>query len=838
MGKLSKALALFFTVLIGLGLSGCGGGENAFGNQGTDGTTGTGGSTSALSVTVSLLDPATSTATTSISDTNPGLLRVSVTYNGTALESEVVTFSTTIGTLDPSSALTNSSGVASTSLLSDGTAGAGTVTASVTYAGETVKDTVNFSAQLGTVTTGTTTYELGYDPGGGAAFKSGEINLNGVTTLSAGGTLSATVEVIDDTGATPTTPVVVSFTSGCASSGLASLDGSVTTVNGSATATYLAQGCVGTDVITASASIGGTTYTAAASFTVQAADVGSIEFVSASPDSITLQGTGGAGRSETSTVTFRVVDAQGNPVQNQTVDFTLGVGNNQNGLSLDPTSATSDLNGLVQTVVQAGTVATSLTVIATVTTSTDTFQTQSSQLVVTTGIPDENSFDLSVSTFNPEAWNYSGEIVTVTARLADRFNNPVPDGTAIYFTTEGGSIDGHCFTTDGACSVAWTSQEPRPCGQTLGANQVTLDTSVGPNVCVDAGTGTNPSDPQWGTAPLGQPYGGRATILAFTEGEEGFTDVNGNGIFDDGDLFNDLPEAWRDENEDGVRQDNEFMADFNSNGVYDGADSAFNGNLCNRTVAPLCSSNKTLNVRRSIVIVMSGSAAHLAMLPATLTMSNGGSATASFLLSDLHNQPMPAGTTVAVTASDGFSIQSGSSYVVPSTATNSGTGFDVVVKADGSPSGASGTLTVTVTTPKGLVTTNSSFAMTEAAVPSTDVEVVSLTDSVDPVPAAGNVTYTAVVRNNSTVDAANVQTSFTVGSNFTFVSVSTTAGTCSGTATITCSLGTLAAGASETVTITLNNKTAGTVSSSITVSTDTTDSNAGNDTAGEYTTLQ
>lgn len=39
---------------------------------------------------------------------------------------------------------------------------------------------------------------------------------------------------------------------------------------------------------------------------------------------------------------------------------------------------------------------------------------------------------------------------------------PVPDGTVVNFTTEGGSIPGSCVTQDGVCSVTFTAQDPRP----------------------------------------------------------------------------------------------------------------------------------------------------------------------------------------------------------------------------------------------------------------------------------------------------------------------------------------------------------------------------------------
>ena len=55
---------------------------------------------------------------------------------------------------------------------------------------------------------------------------------------------------------------------------------------------------------------------------------------------------------------------------------------------------------------------------------------------------------------------------------------------------------------------------------------------------------------------LGQPYGARSTILAWTQGEESFDDTNANGQYDFGEAFNDLPEAFLDKNEDGVLDDN------------------------------------------------------------------------------------------------------------------------------------------------------------------------------------------------------------------------------------------------------------------------------------------
>ncbi len=71
----------------------------------------------------------------------------------------------------------------------------------------------------------------------------------------------------------------------------------------------------------------------------------------------------------------------------------------------------------------------------------------------------------------------------------------------------------------------------------------------------------------------------------------------------------------------------------------------------------------------------------------------------------------------------------------------------------------------------------------------------------------------------------------------TFVSSSTTVGSCSGTATVTCSLGTLANGAGATVTIVVTPGSAGTLSNTAHVSATTDDPVAGNNSSSVSTTV-
>src|SRR5690606_5098541 len=96
--------------------------------------------------------------------------------------------------------------------------------------------------------------------------------------------------------------------------------------------------------------------------------------------------------------------------------------------------------------------------------------TLSSELVISTGIPDQKSMSISVSNFRPSAWLTDNVPVSITVNLADANNNPAPAGTAVSFTTEGGVIDSKCTTgldaesnrPNGRCSVSWRSTEPRP----------------------------------------------------------------------------------------------------------------------------------------------------------------------------------------------------------------------------------------------------------------------------------------------------------------------------------------------------------------------------------------
>jgi uncharacterized repeat protein (TIGR01451 family) len=127
----------------------------------------------------------------------------------------------------------------------------------------------------------------------------------------------------------------------------------------------------------------------------------------------------------------------------------------------------------------------------------------------------------------------------------------------------------------------------------------------------------------------------------------------------------------------------------------------------------------------------------------------------------------------------------------------------------------------------------------EAAVPEADL-VVTKTDDADPVTVGSTVTYTITVTNNGPDGAANVTLSDTfTGAAVTVTSIVPSQGTCDAAPAnpFSCNLGTIADSASATVTVQVTADEEGTITNTVSATSDTTDPNAGNNTNIVQTTL-
>ncbi|ABI40523.1 Ig domain protein, group 1 domain protein [Shewanella sp. MR-4] len=527
-----------------------------------------------------------------------------------------VTFSAGSATLTPTSALTNSQGIAQVSYTPSATElGANALTVTVEYQGQSLQSSSLYEVLSKDAVNEAGTLKLGSF--NGSSFTEGKLastltaQADGSYKISAGGsfgvTASLVLEASDGTVTRVQTPSSISFSSDCTASNNASLDSPVTTLSGNASSTFQDTSCSGNsernDQIVATTVVGNQTLTANFPFTLQRQTLASLSFEAAEPNQIRIKGAGGTGSSESSLVSFKVTSANGQPAAQQKVSFSLDtvVG----GLSFANGSANAEgqtnAQGIASVRVLSGTVPTPVRVVASAVDADtkEVITSQSEQLTVNTGLPQQLGFSLSTTISNPEAGDYDGETATITARLSDSFGNPAPDDTTVNFNTEGGQIAPSCLTQNGACSVTWTSGAYRP-----------------------------------------QDH--RITILAYALGHETFFDTNGNNQFDSADggaitnacLFNgvathcsgngmdvetfhnsgfsDLPTAFRDDNENFSRDSGEPYFDNLARETYPVADGKFNGPQCEGSLCGTGQANK-IYIRKALVLSMSGSQAYISV---------------------------------------------------------------------------------------------------------------------------------------------------------------------------------------------------------------------------------
>jgi hypothetical protein len=686
----ARLLTGMLTGMLALLLAGCGGSNGGPGGGCTNldpsrdsslpscgGTSGGGTTTGAPTLALTLTDAAVA-ATNTIPPERSGTLQAKVKDSkGVAQANVAVTFTTTDKTavFSPASgtALTDANGVASVGLGAGSVAGAYTASANATV-GSVVTGSVSYAVTFKTLSLSALTFSP--------------------TTLSAGGNASVSVTVLSD-GVPYTPPLPVTFRSPCVTAGKASIGSPVLTQAGVAVASYTDKGCGVADTITASVTLGSATATKTGTLTVLPASAGSIKFVNAQTTNIALKGTGGFGRPEFSTLTFQVFDTTGAPVSGKQIDFMFAdsmTAATTGGLTLNPASATSAADGTVTTLVSAGTMPTSVRVIASVHGASPMITTLSNVLVISTGVPDQAHFSLSTSIGNCEGRDLDQQCSVLTATVGDHFGNPVADGTAVNFSTESGIIDASCVT--GSLLAPGST----PDGTTSGSQ--TTNSKIGPgsgtcSVILRSGATRKPD--------------GRVTVLAYALGEETLIDNNGNNLYDSGDAFIDKsPDIFRDDNESSSWTAGEPCIGPNTNGSCSTpGDGVYNGVLR----SPQTPSAQTQRVSAQLVQIFSGSNASITFTPAAATCDANLTALIGVTVKDPAGNIMPANTQMTFGALFGLTAAPvlPSSIKVPNVAV--GIGQPVIpptfVITVGCPSmTAPGAMNVTVTTPNGVTTTS------------------------------------------------------------------------------------------------------------------------------------
>ncbi|HEX5055288.1 MAG TPA: hypothetical protein VFX02_02205 [Gammaproteobacteria bacterium] len=277
----------------------------------------------------------------------------------------------------------------------------------------------------------------------------------------------------------------------------------------------------------------------------------------------------------------------------------------------------------------------------------------------TTGIPDLDSMSISVDEASIEGFSRDNVTTTITVNLADRLNQDTVDGTEVHFSSEAGRIDQFCTVQKGSCTVTLSSSGDR----------------------------------------TGIPDG-LVTILAWTTGNESFLDQDSDGLYSDGDFFNDDPsrpdlaEPFLDKNFDGnydAGSDEFSGTDFNQNGVHDGPDGKYNGVFCSHSTD--CSTNQYLFIWKDLQVVFSSSSANITLNPDPVVPGQ-----VTLTVTDINGNPMAVGTKIAIETDNGEVDVT--SFTV---GTDFGTSTILNVGTDGTPDTT--TFRVTATSPEsGLVT--------------------------------------------------------------------------------------------------------------------------------------
>jgi hypothetical protein len=520
------------------------------------------------------------------------------------------------------------------------------------------------------------------------------------SNLSAGGATNILVSIVDSGAGNSyalAKEYAITFASICADRNPAKAEFTASVVRsstGTASTFYQAKGCAGEDIITAKlyeafstldsgiAVSGDPVAIAVATVQVELPEVNAVAFTGNSTTTLGFSGIANTLYPATGIVSFTVFDNFGNPIEGKEVDFVLST--TSVGASLSAPAGVTNENGLVTAAVNSGSTHGILSITATTATNTGgTISTASLPISVTTGSADQNSFNLVIDTINPRAWDVDGATISFSASAADTFQNPVPDGTVINFFAESGRIQPSCETSGGTCSVIWTSANPRP-GLDLSGY---LKTNA---------VGFPGYDATW--------QGGRAgvaTVIAYTNGDAGFSDGNGNGLLDIGEAYVTMAEAYLDANEsNGLDQPGtatnpyEKLIEYTINGVQDSAPVNYQGVACTVAASDAGHCAELVHVRDQLsFIVANGQAATITSTGITGTTSgdlsgatcinvrNEENVSFSFNVADTNGNIPPLGTVVSFT-SEGFELVGSGPKNVPNAFSTAGIDYTVTIKAD------------------------------------------------------------------------------------------------------------------------------------------------------------
>jgi hypothetical protein len=178
---------------------------------------------------------------------------------------------------------------------------------------------------------------------------------------------------------------------------------------------------------------------------------------------IQVRGTGGL---ESVDLIATAYDDNGNRVPGGVpIDFIItdgpNGGENLNGMGYGPFTANTNSLGEARVTLNSGTISGTVKTRA----SSGTIISQVTGVTVQAGPPEYIS--LGADPLNIRGWDYVNKTSDVVAMVNDVYGNPVPDRTAVYFSTEEGMVDAYAETIGGLAETVYHSGDPRNDGIAL-----------------------------------------------------------------------------------------------------------------------------------------------------------------------------------------------------------------------------------------------------------------------------------------------------------------------------------------------------------------------------------
>lgn len=588
---MSKNISLkLSTVALAVLLASCGGGgsEGYFNKQGSSSGNASNPSTGeeVKSVNISTIQLIDSNGNITQVITSEGVTaKVKVTdQSGHGISGALVTFTATGGVIfgtSNSAVLTNSDGEATISVIpeNNNTNGAYKISANADYDGKTVAaKEIPFSLQSLNITLD---------------------NLSAANTmLESGGSTNITLKTKNQSGVNQNN-VTVNFSASCGTFEPATV---ISSNQGDVTTAYRAidaagKLCEGKQTITA---MGSNISAKTIEVDIAAIEANSLVYTS---DAVNL-GIKSSGSASSGQIEFTLY-ANGIPAANKDVsiellrapiDLSFVVLGNRAVKTIK-----SDPAGKVLVTLYPGNIPGPVEIKATLA-SNPNVSALSKNVAISTGRVTQDGLSLSVSK-NSLQNVIDGDSAIVTARMADRNGNKVPDGTVISFVAEGGSITPNCSSKDGQCSVTLITQNPRP-----------LDN--------------------------------RVTVLAYVEGDKSFRDQDGDNIYTVGidTLLSNIGDFFRDDNEDNLYSANlgEYLYKRGASGA-----TCAPSEIRQPNIVGTCDNKLDAVIRQQLLFAFAENTP-------TFTNVNASGSLLSFNMygNSAQSVPMPTGTTISVTPED------------------------------------------------------------------------------------------------------------------------------------------------------------------------------------------